>query len=264
MLHFRTTNIAPWQINLKICSISTARLGSSCPPPLPKGMVWPFWQREPPIPKADPEEPVHMWVTEVRGRGSLRLLSSIANVVMSSFPSQGTKKPAPAPPRQASPFASQPSGTHPPSSSHHPPVTPRRNPSKEALIQSPSYPPPQPPQAHQGEPEPSPPSTPTPPDTPPHDGSSTNPMSSYNSGSLPRPSRPAPRPRPRPSLPPPPQPVANDNSNDNCGSASKIITGKRNNMMTSHNMMILRQSRLSKIKACLRKYRKCVFATFKL
>ncbi|XP_011602163.1 rho GTPase-activating protein 17b isoform X1 [Takifugu rubripes] len=135
---------------------------------------------------------------------------------------RGTKKPAPAPPKQASPFASQPSGTSSPS--HHPPVTPRRNPSKDALIQSPSYPPPQPPQAHQGESEPSPPSTPTPPDTPPHDSSTTNPLLSYNFGSLPRPSRPAPRPRPRPNMPPPPQPAANDNSSDNCGSASKIIT----------------------------------------
>ncbi|XP_056870744.1 rho GTPase-activating protein 17b isoform X3 [Takifugu flavidus] len=135
---------------------------------------------------------------------------------------RGTKKPAPAPPKQASPFASQPSGTSSPS--HHPPVTPRRNPSKDALIQSPSYPPPHPPQAHQGESEPSPPSTPTPPDTPPHDSSTTNPLLSYNFGSLPRPSRPAPRPRPRPNMPPPPQPAANDNSSDNCGSASKIIT----------------------------------------
>lgn len=143
-------------------------------------------------------------------------------VMMGLITCEGTKKPAPAPPKQASPFASQPSGTSSPS--HHPPVTPRRNPSKDALIQSPSYPPPQPPQAHQGESEPSPPSTPTPPDTPPHDSSTANPLSSYNFGSLPRPSRPAPRPRPRPSMPPPPQPAANDSS-DNCGSASKIITG---------------------------------------
>lgn len=205
-------------------------------------MVWPSWQWEPPNPKVDPEELVHTWFAEVRGRWSLCLPSSITNIVMMcSFASEGTKKPAPAPPRQASPFASQPSGTHTSSSSHYPPITPRRTSSKDALIQSPSYPPPQPPQAHQGESEPSPPSTPTPPDTPPHDGSTTNPMSSYNSGSLPRPSRPAPRPRPRPSMPPPPQPAANDNSIDNCGSASKIITGKQSNMLTSHNiMMVLR------------------------
>lgn len=173
----------------------------------------------------------------MRGRQSPCLPSRIANVVtVCSFSSEGTKKPAPAPPRQASPFASQPSGTHTSSSSYHPPITPRRNSSKDTLMQSPSYPPPQPPQAQQGESEPSPPSTPTPPDTPPHDSSTTNPMSFYNSGSLPRPSRPAPRPRPRPSMPPPPQPAANDNSNDNCGSASKIITGKQSKNITSHHI----------------------------
>ncbi|XP_028267990.1 rho GTPase-activating protein 17b isoform X3 [Parambassis ranga] len=140
---------------------------------------------------------------------------------------RGTKKQAPAPPKQASPFASQsPSSTQTPGSPHHPPITPRRNPSKDALIHAPNHPPPQPPQAHhtQGEPEPSPPSTPTPPDTPPHDGSLSNPLSSYPSGSLPRPARPAPRPRPRPSMPPPPQPATNDNGNGICGSASRIIT----------------------------------------
>ncbi|XP_008286123.1 rho GTPase-activating protein 17b isoform X3 [Stegastes partitus] len=135
---------------------------------------------------------------------------------------RGTKKQAPAPPKQASPFASGPSNTQTPGSPHHPPITPRRLHSKEGLIHAPSHPPPQPPQAQQaqGESEPSPPSTPTPPDTPPHDGSHSNPLS-YHSGSLPRPSRPAPRPRPRPSMPPPPQP---DNGNGVCGSASKIIT----------------------------------------
>ncbi|XP_041813662.1 rho GTPase-activating protein 17b isoform X2 [Chelmon rostratus] len=134
---------------------------------------------------------------------------------------RGTKKQAPAPPKQASPFASQSPG-----SPHHPPITPRRNPSKDSLIHAPNHPPPQPPQVHhaQGESEPSPPSTPTPPDTPPHDGSHSNPLSSYPTGSLPRPSRPAPRPRPRPSMPPPPQPAANDNGNGICSSASKIIT----------------------------------------
>ncbi|XP_029944645.1 rho GTPase-activating protein 17b isoform X3 [Salarias fasciatus] len=126
---------------------------------------------------------------------------------------RGTKKQAPAPPKQASPFASP----------YHPPVTPRRLTSKEALIHAPSHPPPQPPQAH-GESDPSPPRTPTPPDTPPHDGSHSIPHPSYNSGSLPRPSRPVPKPRPRPSMPPPPQPAANDGSNDLLSSASKIIT----------------------------------------
>ncbi|XP_044036886.1 rho GTPase-activating protein 17b isoform X2 [Siniperca chuatsi] len=126
---------------------------------------------------------------------------------------RGTKKQAPAPPKQASPFSSHPSTTQMLSSPHHPPITPRRQPSKDGPIQAPSHPPPQPPPAHhaQGESEPSPPSTPTPPDTPPHDGLHSNPLSFYHSGSLPRPSRPAPRPRPRPSMPPPPQPAANDN-----------------------------------------------------
>ncbi|XP_042360184.1 rho GTPase-activating protein 17b isoform X3 [Plectropomus leopardus] len=139
---------------------------------------------------------------------------------------RGTKKQAPAPPKQFSPFASQPSNTQTPGSLHHPPITPRRHPGKDSPIHAPSHPPPQPPQAQpsQGESEPSPPSTPTPPDTPPHDGSQSNPLSSYHSGSLPRPSRPAPRPRPRPSMPPPPQPAANDNGNGLFGSASKIIT----------------------------------------
>ncbi|XP_029913868.1 rho GTPase-activating protein 17b isoform X2 [Myripristis murdjan] len=138
---------------------------------------------------------------------------------------RGTKKQAPAPPKQASPYASQPSNQTP-GSPHHPPITPRRHPGKESPIHAPSHPPPQPPQAHQaqGESEASPPSTPTPPDTPPHDGPHSNPLSSYHSGSLPRPSRPAPRPRPRPSMPPPPQPMTNDNGNDICNSASKIIT----------------------------------------
>ncbi|XP_026181227.1 rho GTPase-activating protein 17b isoform X2 [Mastacembelus armatus] len=139
---------------------------------------------------------------------------------------RGTKKQAPAPPKQPSPFASQPSNTQTPSSPHHPPITPRRYSSKDGPIHAPSHPPPQPPQAYQaqGESEPSPPSTPTPPDTPPHDGSHSNPLSFYHSGSLPRPSRPAPKPRPRPSMPPPPQPAANDNGSSLCSSASKVIT----------------------------------------
>lgn len=145
------------------------------------------------------------------------------------FNSEGTKKQAPAPPKQASPFASQPGNTQTPGFLHYPPITPRRNPSKDSFIHAPNHPPPQPPQAHQaqGESEPSPPRTPTPPDTPPYDGLHSNPLSSYHSGSLPRPSRPAPRPRPRPSMPPPPQPAANDNGDGICSSASKIITGKQ-------------------------------------
>lgn len=140
----------------------------------------------------------------------------------------GTKKQAPAPPKQSSPYASQ-SSYQTPSSPHHPPITPRRHTVKDSPIHAPSHPPPQPPPAHQpqGESEPSPPSTPTPPDTPPHDGSNSNPLSAYHSGSLPRPSRPAPRPRPRPNVPPPPQPVSNDSGNGICNSASKIITGIR-------------------------------------
>ncbi|XP_039680879.1 rho GTPase-activating protein 17b isoform X3 [Perca fluviatilis] len=141
---------------------------------------------------------------------------------------RGTKKQAPAPPKQSSAFASQPSNTQISGSTHHPPITPRRQLGKDSPIHAPSHPPPQPPQAHQaqGESEPSPPRTPTPPDTPPHDGSHSIPPSFYHSGSLPRPSRPAPRPRPRPSMPPPPQPAVNasDDGNGICGSASKIIT----------------------------------------
>lgn len=138
---------------------------------------------------------------------------------------RGTKKQAPAPPKQASPYASHPS-IQTPGSPHHPPITPRRYPGKDSPIHAPSHPPPQPPQPQQaqGESEPSPPRTPTPPDTPPHDGSHSNPLSAYHYGSLPRPSRPAPKPRPRPSMPPPPQPAASDNDNGICSSASKIIT----------------------------------------
>ncbi|XP_030592200.1 rho GTPase-activating protein 17b isoform X1 [Archocentrus centrarchus] len=139
---------------------------------------------------------------------------------------RGTKKQAPAPPKQASPFASQLSNTQTPGSPQHPPITPRRHHSKDALIQAPNHPPPQPPTPHQaqGESEHSPPSSPTPPDTPPHDGSHSNPLSSSHFGSLPRPSRPAPRPKPRPSMPPPPQPSGNDSGNGICNSSSKIIT----------------------------------------
>ncbi|XP_054891951.1 rho GTPase-activating protein 17b isoform X1 [Poeciliopsis prolifica] len=127
---------------------------------------------------------------------------------------RGTKKQAPAPPKQPSPYASQSSSPQPPGSPGHPPLTARRHSSKDS-IHAPNHPPPQPPQAHQpAQGDPSPPTTPTPPDTPPP----------YATGSLPRPSRPAPKPRVRPSMPPPPQPVANDNGNGICSSASKIIT----------------------------------------
>ncbi|KAM9785202.1 rho GTPase-activating protein 17b isoform X1 [Syngnathus typhle] len=136
---------------------------------------------------------------------------------------RGTKKQAPAPPKQASPFASQPA-SQTPGSLHNPAVNPRRHSGKESPIQAPSHPPPQPPQALvPGEP-PSPPRTPTPPDTPPHDGAHSQ-TPAYHYGSLPRPARPAPKPRPRPNMPPPPQPaVSNDSCNGLVGSSSKIVT----------------------------------------
>ncbi|XP_055008325.1 rho GTPase-activating protein 17b isoform X3 [Boleophthalmus pectinirostris] len=135
---------------------------------------------------------------------------------------RGTKKQAPAPPKQASPFASQ-SNNQMPGSPHQPAINPRRHSSKEALITAPSHPPPQPPLSHQApaESEPSPPRTPTPPNTPPHDG----PPIVHQYGSLSRPARPAPKPRPRPNMPPPPQPGIND-TNEIFNSASKIITDK--------------------------------------
>ncbi|KAK5914121.1 hypothetical protein CgunFtcFv8_008583 [Champsocephalus gunnari] len=138
---------------------------------------------------------------------------------------RGTKKQAPAPPKQFSPLLSQPSNTPTSSSTHHPPITPRRHTIKESPIHAPSHPPPQPPPAHQaqGESEPSPPRTPTPPDSPHHEGPHSNQHSFHHSGSLPRPSRPAPKPRPRPNMPPPPQPAVND-ANGIFGSASKVIT----------------------------------------
>ncbi|XP_037332456.1 rho GTPase-activating protein 17b isoform X2 [Pungitius pungitius] len=137
---------------------------------------------------------------------------------------RGTKKQAPPPPKQFSPFSSQ--ANNAPSSPHYPPITPRRHPSKDSLIHAPSHPPPQPPLAPQaqGESESSPPSSPTPPGTPPSDGPRSSPLSCYQSGSLPRPARPAPKPRPRPSMPPPPQPAGSDTGNGVCGSSSKIIT----------------------------------------
>nr|XP_057904998.1 rho GTPase-activating protein 17b isoform X3 [Doryrhamphus excisus] len=134
---------------------------------------------------------------------------------------RGTKKQAPAPPKQASPFASQ-SSNHTPGPAHHPPITPRRHPGKESPIHAPSHPPPQPPPPQQAEQDPSPPRTPTPPGTPPHDGPQSHPLTSYHSLSLPRPSRPAPKPRPRPNMPPPPQPAVSDGGI--FSSASKFIT----------------------------------------
>ncbi|XP_024920545.1 rho GTPase-activating protein 17b isoform X2 [Cynoglossus semilaevis] len=58
---------------------------------------------------------------------------------------RGTKKQAPAPPKQASPFASQTSNTQTSSSHHHPPVLPRRHSSKDSPIHAPRPPPPPPP-----------------------------------------------------------------------------------------------------------------------
>ncbi|CAL8305788.1 unnamed protein product [Merluccius merluccius] len=147
---------------------------------------------------------------------------------------RGTKKQAPAPPKQASPFTPQSSSQQTPGSTYHPPLAPRRHTGKESpQIHAPSHPPPQPPHTPTtpvgggvGETDPSPPSTPTPPGTPPLDVPQAHPLlhPSYQSGSLPRPSRPAPKPRPRPSMPPPPQPLANDGENGLLNSASKVIT----------------------------------------
>ncbi|XP_029627418.1 rho GTPase-activating protein 17 isoform X3 [Salmo trutta] len=144
---------------------------------------------------------------------------------------RGTKKQAPAPPKQANPFVANVStlGHSLASNNPYPLIAPRRHSGKETPIHAPSHPPPQPPQApqSQGESDPSPPHTPTPPSTPPHDGPTSTPftpLSSFHSGSLPRPTRPAPKPRSRPTVPPPRQPPTNDDSNGTCGSASKVIT----------------------------------------
>ncbi|XP_045575939.1 rho GTPase-activating protein 17 isoform X4 [Salmo salar] len=144
---------------------------------------------------------------------------------------RGTKKQAPAPPKQANPFVANVStlGHSPASNNPYPLIAPRRHSGKETPIHAPSHPPPQPPQApqSQGESDPSPPHTPTPPSTPPHDGPTSTPftpLSSFHSGSLPRPTRPAPKPRSRPTVPPPRQPPTNDDNNGTCGSASKVIT----------------------------------------
>ncbi|XP_042175141.1 rho GTPase-activating protein 17b isoform X1 [Oncorhynchus tshawytscha] len=147
---------------------------------------------------------------------------------------RGTKKQAPAPPKQANPFVANVStlGHSPAPNNPYPLIAPRRHSGKETPIHAPSHPPPQPPQS-QGESDPSPPHTPTPPSTPPHDGPTSTPftpLSSFHSGSLPRPTRPAPKPRSRPTVPPPRQPPTNDDSNGPSGSASKVITDSSLNL----------------------------------
>uniref|UniRef100_A0A8C2HRC5 Rho GTPase-activating protein 17 n=1 Tax=Cyprinus carpio TaxID=7962 RepID=A0A8C2HRC5_CYPCA len=127
---------------------------------------------------------------------------------------RGTKKQAPAPPKQSikgapnQPTPNQPSAPSTPQSL----IAPRRN--NQTPIQAPSHPPPQPPS------QPPPQSTeeaelsltrtPTPPGTPPHDSSQLRP-------------RPTPRARPKPAGPPPPQPTS-DGTNGVCVSGSKIIS----------------------------------------
>ncbi|XP_042576756.1 rho GTPase-activating protein 17-like isoform X5 [Cyprinus carpio] len=127
---------------------------------------------------------------------------------------RGTKKQAPAPPKQSikgapnQPTPNQPSAPSTPQSL----IAPRRN--NQTPIQAPSHPPPQPPsQPHPQsteEAELSLTRTPTPPGTPPHDSSQLRP-------------RPTPRARPKPAGPPPPQP-ASDGTNGVCVSGSKIIS----------------------------------------
>ena len=165
---------------------------------------------------------------------SSRALPHLNTVTFYPLAPIGTKKQAPAPPRQASPFTQQLSSQQTPSSTYHPPLAPKRHSGKESpQIHAPNHPPPQPPlnpspvAGGVGETDPSPPSTPTPPSTPPLDAPQHLPLlhPSFHSGSLPRPSRPAPKPRPRPSGPPPPQPPANDGENGLFNSASKVITG---------------------------------------
>uniref|UniRef100_A0A672KD52 Rho GTPase-activating protein 17 n=1 Tax=Sinocyclocheilus grahami TaxID=75366 RepID=A0A672KD52_SINGR len=173
----------------------------------------------------------------------------------------GTKKPAPAPPKPANPPPGQPanqsvhqasscapqslSPSPRPLSSHSPTnlsptqpqaqtnTTPRRHSSNQPPIQAPNHPPPQPPTQATPPPqpsgeEPSPPSTPTPPSTPPptavfHDSPSPTAPPAFQSGSLPRP-RPVPKPRNRPTVPPPPQPPATgSDSNGICSAAFKTM-----------------------------------------
>ncbi|XP_051995029.1 rho GTPase-activating protein 17-like isoform X3 [Xyrauchen texanus] len=137
---------------------------------------------------------------------------------------RGTKKQAPAPPKQAAPGTPQnvkavanqstPNQSATVSTSTPLPViAPRR--CNQTPIHAPSHPPPQPPSQSIEEPDPSPPRTPTPPDTPPHDGS-------YHTSSLLRP-RPTPRPRPKPTVPPSLHPTS-EGANGICISGSKIIS----------------------------------------
>ncbi|XP_056608567.1 rho GTPase-activating protein 17b isoform X2 [Triplophysa dalaica] len=137
---------------------------------------------------------------------------------------KGTKKQAPAPPKQAAPSTPQSTpkaALHQPAplSTPQPAIIPRRN--TQTLIQAPSHPPPQPPAQSAEEPEASPSRTPTPPGTPPHETSQTT-GSHYPTGSLPRP-RPTPRVRPKPTGPPPLQPTS-EGANGICVSGSKIIS----------------------------------------
>ncbi|XP_073698891.1 rho GTPase-activating protein 17b isoform X2 [Garra rufa] len=134
---------------------------------------------------------------------------------------RGTKKQAPAPPKQAAPPTHQsvkaaPNQPTPNQSSSpstlQPLIAPRRN--NQTPIQAPNHPPPQPPSQptpqSTEEAQPSPPRTPTPPGTPPYDSSQPRP-------------RPTPRARPKPAGPPPPQPTS-DGANGVCVSRSKIIS----------------------------------------
>ncbi|XP_050955170.1 rho GTPase-activating protein 17b isoform X3 [Labeo rohita] len=134
---------------------------------------------------------------------------------------RGTKKQAPAPPKQAAPptphnikaAPNQPTPVQSSSlSTSQPLIAPRRN--NQTPIQAPNHPPPQPPSQPPSlsveEVQPSPPRTPTPPGTPPSDGSQPRP-------------RPTPRARPKPAGPPPPQPNS-DGANGVCVSGSKIIS----------------------------------------
>uniref|UniRef100_A0A8C1VIG6 Rho GTPase-activating protein 17 n=1 Tax=Cyprinus carpio TaxID=7962 RepID=A0A8C1VIG6_CYPCA len=108
---------------------------------------------------------------------------------------RGTKKQAPAPPKQATPPTPQsvkgapnqptPNQSSAPSTPQ-PLIASRR--SNQTPIQAPSHPPPRPPSQSTEEAEPSPPRTPTPPGTPPYDSSQPRP-------------RPTPRARPKPSGP---------------------------------------------------------------
>ncbi|XP_052392359.1 rho GTPase-activating protein 17 isoform X2 [Carassius gibelio] len=130
---------------------------------------------------------------------------------------RGTKKQAPAPPKQAAPptpqsvkvAPNQPTPNQSSAPSTPQPLTASRR-NNQTPIQAPSHPPPRPPSQSTEEAEPSPPRTPTPPGTPPYDGSQPRP-------------RPTPRARPKPSGPPPPQPTS-DGDNGVCVSGSKIIS----------------------------------------